>query len=387
MRIGEIDAFLVPPRWILVRVATDDGAVGWGEAIVPKRARAVVGAVADLAANFTGADAGRIEDLWQRARRDGFFRGGPVLATAGAAIEHALWDIKGRRYGLPVHEFLGGPVRETVPLYAWIGGDRPHDVVADTRARIEQGFSAVKMNATEELDYIGDHQGIDAAVERVAALRDAFGASLRIAVDFHGRVHRAMAKALLAELDQFGLMWVEEPLGPGYEDALAEVARVASRTPIATGERLVSRWEFKRLLETRAVDILQPDVSLTGLFELEKICRMAEAYDVAVAPHCPNGPVSLAASLQVGFCAGNVVIQEQSLGLHYNRGYAGLPSAEMYDYLRDPAPLIPSQGSLARLPGPGLGIDIDEDVVRKLHGQWRLSDPNWRHPDGRLAEW
>jgi galactonate dehydratase len=387
MRIGEIEAFLVPPRWILVRVATDDGAVGWGEAIVPKRAQAVVGAVADLAANFTGADAGRIEDLWQRARRDGFFRGGPVLATAAAAIEHALWDIKGKRYGLPVHEFLGGPVRETVPLYAWIGGDRPHDVVADARARIEQGFSAVKMNATEELDYIGDHQGIDAAVERVAALRDAFGVSLRIAVDFHGRVHRAMAKALLAELDQFGLMWVEEPLGPGYEDALAEVARVASRTPIATGERLVSRWEFKRLLETRAVDILQPDVSLTGLFELEKICRMAEAYDVAVAPHCPNGPVSLAASLQVGFCAGNVVIQEQSLGLHYNRGYAGLPSAEMYDYLRDPAPLIPSQGSLARLPGPGLGIDIDEDVVRKLHGQWRLSDPNWRHPDGRLAEW
>jgi galactonate dehydratase len=387
MRIGDIEAFLVPPRWILVRVAADDGAAGWGEAIVPKRARAVVGAVEDLAANFTGAEAGRIEDLCQRARRDGFFRGGPVLATAAAAIEQALWDLKGKRYGLPVHEFLGGAVRETVPLYAWIAGDRPSDVVAGARARLDQGFSAVKMNATEELDYIDDHGQVDAAVERVAALRDAFGPGLRVAVDFHGRVHRAMAKALLAELDQFGLMWVEEPLGPGYEDALPEVARVASRTPIATGERLVSRWEFKRLLESRAVDILQPDVSLTGLFELEKICRMAEAYDVAVAPHCPNGPVSLAASVQVAFCAGNVVIQEQSLGLHYNRGYAGLPPAEMHDYLRDPAPLTPRQGSLARPPGAGLGIEIDEDVVRERHGKWRLPDPNWRHPDGRLAEW
>jgi galactonate dehydratase len=387
VRIDDIQTFLVPPRWILVRVATDDGAAGWGEAIVPKRAQAVVGAVADLAANFTGADPGRIEDLWQRARRDGFFRGGPVLATGAAAIEHALWDLKGQRYGLPVYEFLGGPVRETVPLYAWIAGDRPGDVVADARARVEQGFTAVKMNATEELDYLDDHRKVDAVIERVAALRDTFGPALRVAVDFHGRVHRAMAKALLAELDQFSLMWVEEPLGPGYEDALPEIARVASRTPIATGERLVSRWEFKQVLESRAVDILQPDVSLTGLFELEKICRMAEAYDVAIAPHCPNGPVSLAASLQVGLCAGNVVIQEQSLGLHYNRGYAGLPPAEMHDYLRDPAPLTPRHGSLARPAGAGLGIDIDEDVVRRRHGQWRLPDPNWRHPDGRLAEW
>lgn len=387
MQISKVESFRVPPRWILVRVATDDGLAGWGEAIVPRRVNAVTGAIADLAANFTGTDANRIEDLWQRARRDGFFRGGPVLATAAAAIEQALWDIKGKRYGLPVYEFLGGQVRDQIPLYAWIGGDRPSDVVADARARIAQGFTAVKMNATAELDYIDDHRGVEAAIGRVAALREALGSTLRIAVDFHGRVHRAMAKRLLAELDRFDLMWVEEPLGPGYEDALAEIGHSASRTPIATGERLTSRWEFKRLLETRAVDILQPDVSLTGLFELEKICRMAEAYDVAVAPHCPNGPVSLAASLQVASCADNVVIQEQSLGLHYNRGYAGLPSAEMHDYLRDATPLAPQDGHLATPSGAGLGIDIDEDVVRQRHGQWWLPDPNWRHPDGRLAEW
>jgi galactonate dehydratase len=244
----------------------------------------------------------------------------------------------------------------------------------------------VKMNATEELDYIDDPAKIDAVVGRVAALRDAYGRTLRVAVDFHGRVHRAMAKALLSELDQFELMWVEEPLGPGHEDTLEVVTRVATRTPIATGERLTSRWEFKRLLESRVVDILQPDVSLTGLFELEKICRMAEPYDVAVAPHCPNGPVSLAASLQIDSCAGNVVIQEQSLGLHYNRGYAGLPSAEMHDYLTDPGPLTPQAGRLKRPEGPGLGIEVNENQVRAA-GDWQLTDPQWRHADGRLAEW
>lgn len=387
MRIREIEAFLVPPRWILVRVDTDDGVVGWGEAIVPKRANAVVGAVADLAANFLGTDASRIEDIWQRARRDGFFRGGPVLATAAAGIEHALWDIKGKANGLAVYEFLGGAVRESVPLYAWIGGDRPADVVTDARSRWEQGFSAVKMNATEELDYIDDHAKVDAVLERLSSLRAEFGHQLRIAVDFHGRVHRAMAKVLLRELERFDLMWVEEPLGPGHEDSLREILRHGGGTPIATGERLTSRWGFKRLLEDRAVDILQPDVSLTGLFELEKICRMAEPYDVAVAPHCPNGPVSLAASLQVDSCAGNVVIQEQSLGLHYNRGYAGLPPAEMHDYLVDPTPLTPVDGRLARPSLPGLGIVINEDVVRGRDGTWRLADPNWRHQDGRLAEW
>ncbi|MQA80018.1 MAG: galactonate dehydratase [Streptosporangiales bacterium] len=387
MRISRIETFRVPPRWILVRLETDDGLHGWGEAIVPKRANAVTGAVADLAANVVGADASRIEDLWQRMRRDGFFRGGPVLSTAAAAVEQALWDVKGKAHGLPVYEFLGGLARDDVQLYAWIGGDRPDDVVAQAAARREQGFAAVKMNATEELDYIDDHAKLDAVVARVAALRDAYGHDLRIALDFHGRVHRAMAKTLLAELDQFALMWVEEPLGPGHESSLAEVTRVAHRTPIATGERLTSRAEFVPLLEQRVVDVIQPDVSLTGLFELEKICRMAEAYDVAVAPHCPNGPVSLAASLQVGFCAGNVVIQEQSVGLHYNRGYAGLPPAEMHDYLVDPTPLVPKDGRLAAPTGPGLGIDIDEDVVRERDGTWQLRDPNWRTEDGRYAEW
>jgi galactonate dehydratase len=386
-RIADIEAFQVPPRWILIRVESEDGLVGWGESIVPKRARGVLGAISDLAGNIVGSEASRIEELWQRMRREGWCQPSSLLAAAAAGIEVALWDIKGQAAGLPVHEFLGGRVRESVPVYAWIGGDRPEDVVADATARREQGFSAVKMNATAELDYLDGHAKIDAAVARVAALRDAFGTELRIALDFHGRVHRAMAKALLAELEQFRLMWVEEPLGAGTDDALGILTGAARGIPIATGERLTSRWEFRRLLEDRVVDVLQPDVSLTGLFELEKIARMAEAYDVAVAPHCPNGPVSLAASLQVDACAGNVPIQEQSLGLHYNRGYAGLTPGEMGDYLTDPDPLTPHGGHLSVPDGPGLGIGIDEEVVRARQEPWQLAEPGWRHADGRLADW
>ncbi len=385
-RVAGATVHRVAPRWLLVRLETDDGMFGWGEAIVPKRASAVEGAVQDLVRNIRGADADRIEDLWQRMRTGGFFRTGPVLDTASAAVEQALWDLKGRRYGLPVHQFLGGAVRDSVRTYAWVAGDRPNDAVAQVASRIEQGYDAVKMNATAELDYLDRWAPVEALTARVGAVRDRFGSTVDIAVDFHGRVHRAMAKVLLRELEPFHLLWVEEPLPPGQEDLMPELARVAGSIPLATGERISSRAAFARLLEQRVFDVIQPDVSLTGLFELEKLCRMAEAYDVAVAPHCPNGPVSLAASLQVGMCAGNVVIQECSLGLHYNRGYAGLPQAEIYDYLVDPAPLVMTKGRLERPAGPGLGIQIDEEAVLRSPG-WTVPDPDWRMPDGRLAEW
>lgn len=388
MLIADVEILRVPPRWMFVRVRADDGAEGWGEAIVPKRAEAVAGAVADLAANVAGEDAGRIEDLWQRMHAGAFFRGGPILATAAAAIEHALWDLKGRRHGLPVHEFLGGRVRDRTRAYAWIGGDRPDDVVAQARVRREQGFTAVKLNATPQLDHLDHHGAVDAAVARVASLREALGPYFGIALDFHGRVHRSVARTLLRELEPLNLMWVEEPGPPERDEVLVHLARAAGGTPIATGERLTSRFEARRLLESGVVDILQPDVSLTGLFELEKICRMAEAYDVAVAPHCPNGPISLAASLQVGACCGNVIVQEQSLGMHYHQSYEGLPRGELLDYLADPRPLQPVEGFLDVPAGPGLGIELDAaSIAAGTRQPWRLPDPQWRHDDGRLAEW
>jgi galactonate dehydratase len=386
VRIADVECFRVPPRWLFVRVRADDGAEGWGEAIVPKRPQAVAGAVADLAANVRGEDAARIEDLWQRMHAGAFFRGGPILATAAAAIEQALWDLKGRRHGLPVYEFLGGAVRERTRAYAWIGGDSPADVVAHAETRVAQGFTAVKMNATAQLDYVDHHGAVDAAVERVASLRERFGSELGIALDFHGRVHRAMARTLLRELEPFRLLWVEEAGPPERDDVLAVVARAAGGTPIATGERLLSRFEVKPLLERGVVDILQPDVSLTGLFELEKICRMAEAYDVAVAPHCPNGPISLAASLQVGACCGNVIVQEQSLGIHYHQ--EGTPRGELFHYLAEPGSLELRDGFFALPSGAGLGIEVAAAAVEAAAREpWQPSDTVWRYDDGRLAEW
>jgi galactonate dehydratase len=387
MRITGIQPYCVPPRWIFVRLSTDDGGVGWGEAIVPKRRNAVLGALRDLAANLDGADADRIEELWHSMRRGGFFRGGPVLATATSAIEQALWDVKARRLGVPVHELLGGRVRDHIPVYAWIGGDRPSDVVAGARDRLDQGFRVVKMNATEELDHVASTTDVDGVVARVAALREAFGDRLDIALDFHGRVHRAMVRPLLLELEQYRLLWVEEPLAPGHEDLLPDLASAGGRTRIATGGRLLSRWDFRKVLDAGGVDILQPDVSLTGLFELEKICRMAEAYDLPVVPHCPNGPVSLAASLQVATACLNVPLHEQSIGLHYHRDAAGRPAGELGDYLVDASVLTPANGALTVPSGAGLGIELDVDLIRTRESDWRVADPDWRHPDGRIAEW
>lgn len=385
--IESIESFRVPPRWIFVKVSSSDGGSGWGEAIVPKRASAVEGAIADMAGNIVGADADRIEDLWQRMHRDSFYRGGPVLGAAAAAIEIGLWDIKARRLGVAIHELLGGRVRDRVRSYAWVGGDQPSDVIGHVQQRVDQGFTAVKMNATAALDYLEAFSQVDATLARVASIRETFGPDLGIALDFHGRVHKSMARVLLRELEQYHPMWIEEAAAPETDENFVELRRAAGSIPLATGERNYSRWQFIRLLEQRAVDVVQPDVSITGLWELVKICHLAEAYDVAVAPHCPNGPISLAASLQVDFCNGSVVIQEQSGGLHYNEGYAGLPSGELLDYSPAPGVIAPVDGGFAYAAHPGIGIDIDEAVVRERAHAWRLSDPNWRYTDGRLAEW
>lgn len=385
--IARIRSWQIPPRWLLVEVETDDHVTGWGEAIVPKRARAVLGAIEDLAANLRGAPADRIEEASVRMRQGAFFRGGPILATAAAAIEQALWDIKGRRYGAPIYDLLGGAVRESTRAYAWIGGDRPDNVADHARQRRAQGYTAVKMNATAETDHLDVTSAVDGVVARIGMVRDAVGTDLDIALDFHGRVHRSLLPTLLRELEPFRPLWIEEPVSPGHEDVLREVIPKGSSIPIATGERLTSRWEFKRLLEDRVVDILQPDVSLTGLFELRKIAAMAEAYDVAVAPHCPNGPVSLAATLQVAACTSNIVIVEHSTGIHYHRGHGGLDAAEPGDYLQDPSLLDADAGYLRRLDGPGLGIEIDRNRVEERAGAWQVPDPEWRLPDGRITEW
>ncbi len=379
MKIERIETFYVPPRWLFVRVEATGGAVGWGEASLEGHAEAVDGAFEALRDRFIGHAAARIEDVWQIGYRGGFYRGGPVLMSALSGLDQALWDLKGKAAGLPAWELMGGRVRDRIRAYAWIGGDRPDEIESAATARRGQGFSAIKMNATPELDWLGTPRLFDEVIARVQAAQ---GAGVDVGLDFHGRVHRAMAKQLAKVLEPLGLLFIEEPLLSENPEGLASIAQLVS-TPIALGERLYSRWDFKPFFEAGAVDIIQPDLSHAGgLSECRRIAAMAEAYDVAVAPHCPLGPLALAACLQLAATAPNVAIQEMSLGIHYNVGH------DLYSFVTDPAPLTPVDGFLPIPAGPGLGVTIDEAAVREAHkDRHRWRNPVWRLCDGSFAEW
>lgn len=382
MKIRSLELFKVPPRWLFLKVTTDDGLIGWGKPVVEGRADTVRAAVEELSDYLIGKEAGNIEDLWQVLYRGGFYRGGPILTSAISGIEQALWDIKGKRLGVPVYELIGGKVRDKVRVYGWIGGDRPSDTASAALEKAAQGYTAIKMNGTEELDWIDSYGKVEAAVARIAAIREAVGYGLDVGIDFHGRVHKGMAKILVKELEPFKPMFIEEPVLPENNEALKAIAGYTS-TPIATGERMYTRWGFKSLLETGAVDIIQPDLSHAGgIWEVRKIAAMAEAYDVAVAPHCPLGPIALAASLQLDFCTPNAFIQEQSLGIHYNEG------SDLLDYLADPGVFEYKDGYVTAWNKPGLGIEIDEEKVKEMAAighSWR--NPVWRNRDGSIAEW
>lgn len=382
MKIKSMELFKVPPRWLFLKVTTDDGIEGWGEPIVEGKADTVETAVHEMSEYLIGKDASCIEDLWQVLYRGGFYRGGPVLTSAISGIEQALWDIKGKSLGVPVYELMGGAVRDKMQVYAWIGGDRPADVVNSAKKQVDAGFRALKMNATEEMGWIDSFGKVQKAVERVGKVREAVGYDVGIGIDFHGRVHKAMAKLLLKEMEPFKPLFIEEPVLPENNEALLEISR-HSVIPIATGERMYTRWGFKTVLTQGCVDIVQPDISHTGgIWETRKIAAMAESFDVAVAPHCPLGPIALAASLQLDFCTPNAFIQEQSLGIHYNQ------ESDLLDYLAEPEVFEYKDGYVSRLTKPGLGIMINEQKVRNMALQghnWR--NPVWRNEDGSVTEW
>lgn len=382
MRITRVTTFTVPPRWLFVQVETDAGIVGWGEPIVEGRAATVAAAVDELSDYLVGRDPRQVEDLWTVMYRGGFYRGGSIMMSAIAGIDQALWDIKGRSLNAPVWELLGGKVRDRIRVYSWIGGDRPAETAAAASEAVARGFTAVKMNGSEELQYVDSWSKIERTIESVDAVRQAVGAHVGIGVDFHGRVHKPMAKVLLKELEPYKLMFIEEPVLSEHLGALADVLR-ASATPIAAGERLYSRWDVRDLLASGAIDILQPDPSHSGgITETRKMAHMAESYDVGVALHCPLGPIALATCLQLDAGLYNAFIQEQSLGIHYNT------SNDLLDYVVDPSVFAYDAGMVAIPTGPGLGIEVDEDAVReraKEGHRWR--NPVWRHADGSFAEW
>jgi galactonate dehydratase len=382
MKISKYELFLVPPRWLFLKIETDEGITGWGEPVIEGKAATVKTAVDELMENLIGKNPMNIEDHWSMMYRSGFYRGGPILMSAIAGIDQALWDIKGKFYNAPIHQLLGGKARDSMRVYSWIGGDRPAEGGVAAQKMKTAGFTAVKMNATEELQYVDSFEKIDQAVQRVATVREAVGKHFDIGIDFHGRVHKPMAKILAKALEPFHPMFIEEPVLPENNEALREIANHVA-IPIATGERMFSRWQFKNILHDGYVDIIQPDVSHAGgITECKKIISMAEAYDVAAAPHCPLGPIALAACLQGDATCHNAFIQEQSLGIHYNQG------SDLLDYLLEKDVFKFEKGFVKIPEGPGLGIEINEDHVRKLaatNHNWR--NPLWRHEDGSIAEW
>ncbi len=383
MKIRSLTTYHAAPRWLFLKIETDEGISGWGEPVVEGRARTVEAAVHELAEYLIGQDPARINDLWQTLYRGGFYRGGPVLMSAIAGIDQALWDIKGKALGVPVYQLLGGLVRDRMKTYRWVGGDRPAELVEQIAGYRAQGFDTFKFNGTEELRLVDSPRAVDSALARVAAVRDAFGDTVDFGIDFHGRVGAPMARVLLRELEPYRPLFVEEPVLPEQAEHYPRLA-AATAIPLAAGERMFSRFEFKRVLEAGGVSILQPDLSHAGgITECLKIAAMAEAYDVALAPHCPLGPVALAACLQIDLVSHNAMLQEQSIGIHYNQG------ADLLDYVLNKDDFACDEGGHIRaLPKPGLGVEIDEERLRHAHANppdWR--NPLWRHADGSVAEW
>jgi galactonate dehydratase len=379
--ITRVETFMVAPRWLFVRVETDSGLVGWGEATCEGRSETVRTAVDQLSELLVGGDALRTEDHWQVMTKGSFYRGGPILASAVSGLDQALWDIKGKHYGAPVHQLLGGPVRDRVRVYGWVGGDEPAEVADHIAEQVAAGLTAVKMNASGRMSPLASVAEVDGVVRRVAAAREVLGDHRDVAVDFHGRSSLANARRVAPLLEPYRPFFLEEPVVPENSHLIGDLVR-STTTPVSTGERLYSRQEFLPVLQA-GIAVAQPDLSHAGgITEVRKIAALAETFDVQLAPHCPLGPIALAACLQVGFATPNHLIQEQSIGIHYNRG------ADVLDYLLDTEPLQFKDGHIERFDGPGLGIDVDEDAVRaadRTGHAWR--GPVWRHADGAFAEW
>ncbi|KAI4716146.1 mandelate racemase/muconate lactonizing enzyme family protein [Aureobasidium sp. EXF-10727] len=380
--IKTIEYFRVKPRWLFVKIVDAEGHVGWGEATLEGHTKAVEGTLNGYIDRFVGLEADDIEHIWQLAWRHSFYRGGPVFMSALAGIDIALWDLKARRLDVPIHQLLGGKVRQKVQVYAWIGGDRPSDVAEAGKERLAQGFRAVKMNATEDVGWLDSPSKLDSAVERVKTVRSL---GLDVALDFHGRLHKAMAKQLAHKLEGCDVLFLEEPLLSEHPEGIKQLSNLTS-SPIALGERLYSRWDFKRYLEDASVDVFQPDIShCGGISEMRRIAAMAETYDVAIAPHCPLGPIALAACLQIGLCTPNHMIQEMSVGMHYNTE-AG--EHDIHSYVLNSEVFKVTDGYLDAFTGPGLGIEVDEEAIRRVAENtqpWELQ--GFVGIDGGLREW
>lgn len=371
MKITRLETLFVKPRWLFLKMHTDEGIVGLGEPILEGRSQTVAAAVQEIGRFIVGKDPRMIEHNWQGVYRWQFYRGGPILTSALSGIEQAMWDILGKSVGEPVYRLMGGPTREKIRMYSHCGTAVEGGKVPAAAALVERGFTAIKVGLprgpvrqVDSLAYVQETE------RRFAALRETVGPEVDIGVDFHGMVSPAMAIRLAKAIEPHYPMFVEEPVLPGNVDELVRVARSTS-IPIATGERLFTKWGFREVIEKQAAAILQPDLSHAGgISEVKKIAAMAECYYASIAPHCPLGPIALAACLQLDASIPNFLIQE-----FVNLGEG---------YLKEPFELV--DGSIPLPTGPGLGIELDEEALAD-----KLYDGSWDHTpvlheDGSVAD-
>ena len=396
MKVTNYELFWVDRRWSFLKVETDEGITGWGEPIIEGKGPIVAAAVDELMDHVVGRDPMQIERLWQRMMKGGFYRGGPILNSAVAGIDQALWDIMGKKLGVPVHQLLGGHVRDRVRIYGHIGSagvdtryaynynSLEKDVAslqATSQKQLDRGLTALKFVPADGLEHIDTAERLKGIYDRVAAVREYVGDGVDIMLDFHGRFSLAMARRVFPMLEELNLMFIEEPVLPEYGDHFDLVVQSTS-TPIATGERLFSRTEFANVLRS-GIAVAQPDLSHAGgISECRRIAAAAETYNVNMAPHCPIGPIALASCLQLDFATPNFLIQEQILGLgHGNNG-------ELMKFLVDWTPFEAKDGYIELMTKPGLGIDVDEAAVREAANKGdRWAVPPWEHRDGSLSEW
>lgn len=368
LRITRLETFLVRPRWLFLKIHTNAGIVGLGEPIVEGRALTVQTAVREIEPYLVGKDPRQVTHHWQAIYRHAFYRGGPVLTSALSGIDMALWDIKGKALGVPVYELLGGPTRRRVRMYAHA------TTVEDVRRGKQAGFTAFKTNPQFRRRYprtVESPSQVRAAVEHFAALRTEAGDDCDVAIDFHGKVSPALAKVLIKKLEPLQPMFVEEPINCQNHDLMAEIAR-GTPIPIATGERVFTKWGFREVLEKGAATILQPDMCHAGgITEARLIAGMAEAYYATIAPHNPLGPISLAAGLQLAASIPNFLCQEhRSLG----EGYLKTPFVALQGYVDIPT-------------GPGLGIELDDNALAdKIGHNWRSTE-SYDEDDGSVVDW
>ncbi|HYZ86960.1 MAG TPA: galactonate dehydratase [Bryobacteraceae bacterium] len=362
IKVTKIDTFVLKNSWVFVKISTDAGVVGWGE-MLKDDAKACAAGAQEVGRYLIGQDPTRVAFHWQAIHRGAFYRGGPVKTAILSGIDQALWDIKGKVYGVPVHKLLGGPTRDRVRVYGQLSE--------------KTGVNAIKVGlrgtARAPFKYNEGQQFVDEVVERFKALRQKVGNGVDIGVEFHGAVQPPTAMRLMHALEPFNPWFYEEVAQALNVDVMAELAK-KTHIPIATGERIFLKWGFKEILEKRAAHILQPDVCYAGgITELRLIAGMAEAYYAPIAPHNPQGPCSLAASLQVAASVPNFLIQERG-------------DNEYVDLLAKPLPPVVN-GYRPLLTEPGLGITIDEEKLKAQVGEPREYKTAFDSDDGSVVDW